>query len=188
MTTWTFDSLTEQSAQSLDEIFLKGTRPKLSAIAGWEYRGLNVVPWHTRPIARAAGIMRFIKCFVQPSGEPPPDEAKHIYGYNLTVTRGGKREPWTCRPDDTHPGRQGYYHVYPQRIKGRVDEYPHAIFLDYDIEPNNLFSGRTLEDYVVQIDERADLLLGKAYFNLGPIRSPNFFVLERLQEHTRTPR
>ena len=70
-------------------------------------------------------------------------------------------------------------------VEGAADaRYPKALLLDYSLGGNGLF-GPPLRDYVVQIyPDDPDLLLGKAYVALGPLRVPvGFFVLKRLQKH-----
>jgi len=79
--------------------------------------------------------------------------------------------------------RHSYYKVYPpQKGERREGRYPDALFLDYSLgEPaNGLFDGRGVRDFLVEINK--DLLLGKAYFTLGPLTVVGgFFVVERLQ-------
>jgi hypothetical protein len=58
------------------------------------------------------------------------------------------------------------------------------LLLDYGLGGNGPF-GPPLRDYIVQVyPDNADLLLGKAYLALGPLRIPaGFFILERLKKH-----
>ena len=65
------------------------------------------------------------------------------------------------------------------------NRYLHALLLDYGQGKNpRLDASAGLRDYLVQVDAGdPDLLLGKAYYALGPVRVPtaSFFILERHQ-------
>ena len=60
--------------------------------------------------------------------------------------------------------------------------YLHALLLDYGKGGNKPWDPMAaIRDYIVQVDpESPDLLLGKAYIALGPLRvHTNYFILER---------
>lgn len=182
----TYEKLASMKPSELDQVLENGTAPSLESIAGYEFRGYNVLPGPAHFVMWLLSNVRFIKCFFQKEGDPPISEAEHIHGYNLKVKRGGLNEPWTCNPGDEKPDRIGHYRVHPKRHREPFDEYPHAVFLDYNLPVNNFFTGKTIEDYLVKVSPgNEDLLLGKAYFRAGFIRSPSFFILERLQRHER---
>jgi hypothetical protein len=182
----TYKDLAAMKPAELEKVLQSGTAPTLESLAGYEFRGYNVLPAPAHLVMWLLSNIRFIKCFFQKEGDAPIGEADHIHGYNLKVKRGGLDDPWSCNPDDEKPDRIGLYHVHPKRPREPLDEYPHAVFLDYNLPVNNFFTGKTIEDYLVQVSpDNPDLLLGKAYFRAGPIRSPSFFILERLQKHER---
>ena len=185
MSSYSFESLASKTPAELRNIHREGVAPDLDKLRGWEFRGLNVLPGYAHFYMWLTGNVRFIKCFFDSEDAGPGN----LKGYNLRVENGAVDEPWTCRPNEEKPGRLGHYIVYPKRNSGRpehIAEHPNAVFLDYDIPQNNLFSGRTLDDYVVKPDpDNDDVLLGVAYMELGPIRLPFPFILERYQKHDR---
>ncbi len=162
-------ALEKQSPSELETVFLRGRAPRLESLAGWEYRGLNV-PWWTRVV----GIKKFVKGFFFRS-------AGALYGYNCPVAQSPLAEPWRARPSDEHPKRFGFFRVSAVDAAASDNRYLHAVLLDYGSGGNPLWDPtRGLRDYVVQLDERGDLLLGKAFYRLGPICVPtNFFLLQR---------
>lgn len=182
----TYDKLAAMKPNQLEDVLVNGTAPTLESLAGYEFRGYNVLPAVPHAVMWLLSNVRFIKCFFQKEGDPALQDAEHIHGYNLKVTRGGLDDPWSCNPNDEKPDRIGNYRVHPKRPREPFDEYPHAVFLDYNLPSNNFFTGKTIEDYLVQVSpDNPDLLLGKAYFRAGFIRSPSFFILERYRKHDR---
>lgn len=182
---YTFEELTSKTPAELRKLHSEGTPPSLDKLKGWEFRGMNVLPAYAHFYMWITRNVRFIKCFFE-SEDAGPDRLR---GYNLLVTNGKVTDPWTCRPNEEKPGRMGHYLVSAKRDTGKpkfIAEHPNAVFLDYDIPDNNLFSGRTLDDYVVKPDpDDDDLMVGVAYIELGPIRLPFPFVIERYREHDR---
>jgi len=78
--------------------------------------------------------------------------------------------------------KHAWYDVGPVDLSAVDCKYPNALLLDYASQKNYLFEpSRRLRDYLVQVyPDNPDLLLGKAYVALGPVRLPmSFFVLER---------
>ena len=154
----------------LERLLLDGATPDLDALAGWEFRGINTPAW-----ARLVGIKKFMKGFCR-SGE-------QVYGYNCPVVQNRLADAWIARPDDANPKRFGFYAVTPVDPTSRDNAYLHALLLDYGKGDNpRLDPSRGLRDYLVQPDPAdPDLLLGKAYYAVGPLRLPTFafFVLER---------
>lgn len=185
MPKYTFAQLTQMTPKELDRLLAEGTAPPLSSLEGWEFRGYNVLPLYAKLYMSATQNVRFIKCFFA----SPDVESAELKGYNLLVKNGGVDEPWATRPNEEKPGRIGHYVVHEKRVHGsdaRIAEHPNAVFLDYNIPPNNLFTGRTLEDYLVQPDpDDPDLLVGKAYLSVWPLRVGFNFVLERYRRHDR---
>ncbi len=168
-------ALARSSPAALEEVFLRGSTPSLAGLAGWEFRGLNTPPWF-----RLLGIKKFIKGFWAEGGR--------TWGYNCPVEQNATTAPWVARPDDAHPRRFGFYTVTPVDATARDNRYLHALLLDYGQGRNpRLDPSAGLRDYLVQVDAGdPDVLLGKAYYAVGPLRLPtfSFFILER---HRRGP-
>ena len=162
------------------ETYMAGAKgPSLESISGWAFRGWNVLAPHERLVMVILQNTRFFKCFF-----PAKDGSGQLVGYNLKVKNGGLDDPWTCRPSDEQPASQGHYKVYPTRNRPGKNRYPNAVFLDYAQPENNLFTGSTIDDYLVQPDpENPDLLMGKAYTHLGILTPATFFILERARPH-----
>jgi hypothetical protein len=163
-------ALEQLSMGELEVVFRRGGTPSLDALVGWEFRGTNTPGW-----AKYAGIKKFIKGFWR-------REDGEVMGYNCPVVQDGLDAPWTAQPDDAAPKRFGFYRVAPVDATSRDNAYLHAILLDYGQGGNKRLDPTAgLRDYVVQVDVGDDdLLLGKAYYALGPLRVPtSFFILER---------
>ncbi len=167
--------LEQMSWHELDLTFQRGTMPDLEGLAGWEFRGINRLPFNRLPIASAAGIKKFMKGFFK-------HEDGRVMGYNSPVVNNVLDGRWHTKPSDTAPKRFGFYEVYPVDPTARDNHYLHAVLLDYGKGNNSpLDPTRQLRDYVVQVDPtNPDLLLGKAYYAIGPARVRlNYFILER---------
>lgn len=181
--THTFASLTSMTVAQLEGVIAAGQAPRPSSLTGSEFRGWNV--FGNPPAAVVGGVMgiqRFAKGFFIRDGQDP-DTAPFFEGYNIKVRRGTRDEPWTDVTDGTVT-RHAFYRVYRPGDGDHAGRHPHALFLDYsqgDPTPG-LFDGVNLRDYIVLPEpSNPDLLLGKAYFILGPIVNVNFFVAERLR-------
>lgn len=157
----------------LEEIFVRGTTPDLAGLAGWEFRGLNSPSYF-----KLLGIKKFVKGFWR-------DEAGVTWGYNYPVEQNPIDSGWFGLPSVVAPKRFGFYRVEPVDATSRDNKYLHALLLDYGRGDNpKLDASAGLRDYLVQVDPGSpDLLLGKAYYALGPVRVPtaSFFILERHQ-------
>ena len=158
---------------------LRGERPDWEVLAGWEYRG-----WNVPPVTKLLGIRKFIKGFYK-----TPDGA--ALGYNTPVRQNRPDEPWIASTgkrrtervsDATVPKRYAFYSVGPVDPEVRDNAYPNALLLDYGRGGNARYDvARLLRDYLVRVEPGSDdLLLGKAYLALGPVRlAVGYFVLER---------
>ncbi|MBI5495325.1 MAG: hypothetical protein HY904_09860 [Deltaproteobacteria bacterium] len=183
----TFKELVASDRAKLEALMTEGRGPTLESIAGWEFRGHNVLAPHEKLVMTVMSNVRFIKCFFPEDRQATPGRTyEMLHGYNLKVRNGGVDDPWTTIPDEKTPNRLGHYRVYRARNRPGTNVYPNAIFLDYKQPQNNLFSGSTIDDYVVQPDPgNPDLLMGKAYTNLAVMTPATFFILERYQRHDR---
>ena len=161
-----------------ETILRNGTAPAFDSISGWEWRGANASIF-----TRVLGIRKYVKGFYEgPDRDQGP--TPHIHGYNVVVRQNADDAEHLYYPSDAAPKRHGYYRVHAP-VEGAKDAaYPNALLLDYGLGGNGPF-GPPLRDYIVQVyPDDADLLLGKAYLALGPLRIPaGFFILERLKKH-----
>ena len=164
-------ALARLSPSELERAFLRGVTPDAEALVGWEFRGHNTPPWF-----RLLGIRKFVKGFYA-------DGDGGVWGYNSPVVQDGVDRPWRLKPSDDLPKRFGFYTVRPVDAAAKDNLYLHALLLDYGKGGNPTFDPSAgLRDYLVQVDrDDPDLLLGKAYYALGPLRVPtfSFFVLDR---------
>ena len=161
--------LEKMSMKELDTVFLRGEKPDVDTLVGWEFRGLNTPSW-----ASVIGIKKFIKGFFLRDGE--------VFGYNSPVKQNGKRKPWIAKPSDDAPKRFGFYRVVDVDPTKRDNAYLHSVLLDYGRGGNKRWDPTSgIRDYLVRVDPgNDDLFLGKAYYALGPLRlATNFFILER---------
>jgi hypothetical protein len=152
----------------LDKAFIDAGTPDLDDLVGWEFRGINRMPLNRVPFAQLVGIKKFCKGFFRA-------EDGRVMGYNSPVARNALDGRWHIAPK-----KFGFYEVHPVDATARDNNYLHAILLDYGKGGNKALDPTAgLRDYVVQLDK--DLLLGKAYYAIGPVRlgPSNFFILER---------
>ncbi|MEZ4404572.1 MAG: hypothetical protein R3B06_31415 [Kofleriaceae bacterium] len=158
---------------ALEDVFVRGTTPDLAGLAGWEFRGLNSPSYF-----KLLGIKKFVKGFWR-------DAAGQVWGYNYPVEQNPIDAGWFGLPSVVAPRRFGFYQVDPVDPTAADNQYLHALLLDYGKGANPRFDASAgLRDYLVQVDAgNPDLLLGKAYYALGPLRIPtaSFFILERHQ-------
>jgi hypothetical protein len=164
-------ALARLSNAELERAFQRGLTPDPQGLVGWEFRGNNTPPWF-----RLFGIQKFVKGFYT-------DGDGGVWGYNSPVVQDGVERAWRLKPSDEHPKRFGFYTVEPVDAVARDNRYLHALLLDYGKGKNpRLDPTAGLRDYLVQVDrDDPDLLLGKAYYAVGPVRVPtfSFFVLDR---------
>ena len=156
----------------LEQIFQRGSMPDLEGLLGWEFRGINRLPLNFIPFGQLVGIKKFVKGFYR-------GEDGRVMGYNSPVDSSNALDGrWNIKPK-----KFGLFETYPVDATARDNEYLHALLLDYGKGGNKSYDVMSgLRDYLVQVDPtNPDLLLGKAYFALGPVRAGglNFFILER---------
>jgi hypothetical protein len=172
--------LAHASQRALEQAFQRGATPDAIALVGWEFRGINWTPPGVAPLARLAGIKKFVKGMFRANDG-------RVMGYNCPVVQNALDGRWHTRPSDTAPKRFGFYEVAPVDATARDNHYLHALLLDYGKGGNAAWDvTRGLRDYLVQVEvDNPDLFLGKAYYAAGPTRIPvGFFILER---HRRGP-
>jgi hypothetical protein len=167
--------LARATVPDLERAVVRGVTPPIDDLVGWEFRGINATPPGAPPIARLAGIQKFVK------GMFATDDGG-VMGYNCPVVQNALDGRWQTRPSDDAPKRFGFYTVAPVDPTRRDNHYLHALLLDYGRGGNRPWDiTRGLRDYLVQIDaDNPDLLIGKAYAAIGPARVPlGYFLLER---------
>jgi len=175
---YSYVSLAKASDKDLEFVLRSGVPPALESLAGYEFKGYN-----TPFITQILGFRKFKKGFFVDAGQSP--EAGEISGYNVVVKQNCIEDPWLAVPDENNPKRHSFYRAYRVRKAERDNLYPNAVLLNYGLGGNALWNPACLlRDYLVQVDpENKDLLLGKAYFAIGPQRVfPSFFILERNNE------
>ncbi|HZJ67276.1 MAG TPA: hypothetical protein VFD36_27400 [Kofleriaceae bacterium] len=155
----------------------RGATPDIEMLLGWEFRGINTTPPGAPPIARLAGIQKFVKGMFRAADG-------RAMGYNCPVVQNVLDGRWHTRPSDESPKRFGFYELTPVDPTSRDNHYLHALLIDYGKGGNpawDITGG--LRDYLVQVDaDNPDLFLGKAYAAIGPARLPlGSFVLERFR-------
>ena len=163
-----FLSIAALKPRRLEAIMLRGETPGVEAITGREYRGMNLGLG-----ARLLGIRKFIKGFFLRNGQ--------VFGYNVRARQNKPDEPWIARRTGGERKRFGFYRVLPVDPEGRDNAYLNALLLDYGQGGNPPYdiTGR-LRDYLVRVSPGSDdLLLGKAYMAVGPLRVQlGYFLLE----------
>lgn len=169
-------ALEQTPRAELECVFQRGVMPDLEGLVGWEFRGINRLPFNSLPLGKMVGIKKFMKGFHR-------GEDGRVMGYNCPVEMNALDGRWIAKPSDAAPKRFGFYEVHEVDATARDNLYLHALLLDYGKGDNPALDiTRGLRDYVVQVDPgNPDLLLGKAYFAIGPARigGLNFFILER---------
>jgi len=176
-----YNALCLATDTQLEEVFRLGVQPSMGGLVGWEFKGYNVL----EP-AEILGIRKFKKGFYLE--DPGRDPELGISGYNVRIHPNTLGEPWIDMTKKGEPIRHGWYDVYPVSLSEVDNKYPNGLLINYGLSPKNflLDPSRLLRDYLVQVyADEPDLLLGKAYGSVGPMRLPlNFFVLERHNEST----
>jgi hypothetical protein len=165
--------------RDLELAVIRGATPDVDALVGWEFRGINATPQGAPPIARLAGIQKFVKGMFR-AGDGRRDG--QVMGYNCPVVQNVLDGRWQTRPSDADPRRFGFYTVAPVDPTARDNHYLHALLLDYGNGGNPAWDvSRGLRDYLVQVDaDNPDFLIGKAYAAIGPARiALGYFLLER---------
>lgn len=160
-------------ASELERILCYGERPDFASLEGFIFKGANV----TYP--GKLMFPRFAKGFFKENGRP--------MGYNVPVERGPITEPYVTKPAEK-PRPFGFYEVIPQTVGGDHTLYPGSVLLDYS-KGGNFGPDRLLRDFLVQVEpNNPDLLLGKAYLDLGAWIPAGFFALERWGKGAPNPR
>lgn len=170
-------ALAHASRRDLERALQRGTTPDLDDLVGWEHRGINCTPAGAPPLARLAGVQKFVK------GMFRADDGQ-VMGYNCPVVQNVLDGRWHLRPSDDAPRRFGFYRITAVDPTSRDNHYLHALLLDYGQGGNRPWDPtRGLRDYLVQVEPGdPTLLLGKAYYALGPARlAVGHFVLERFR-------
>lgn len=169
-------ALAEKTNSALETLLNAGTAPEGERLSGWRFLGLNK--------GFGAGLIgrrKFIKqMFFTGTGQ-----VKILAGNNIVVRQNGVRNPYVISLANGIPRTEGAYIIEAAAAHPRWHHYPNAALLDYGRGGNPWYDpAHLLRDYLVQpFAGDADLLLGKAYFQLGPLNIfSNFFVLQRAVE------
>ncbi|TPW19146.1 MAG: hypothetical protein FD126_2979 [Elusimicrobia bacterium] len=174
-----FRALTKTSAPELERILRFASAPVLTALAGYEWAGLNV----GGPLAVLGG-KKFIMGFFRGSSGAE--------GYHIGAVQDGPLEPWRYdSPVDQPPARSAFFRAGRVKAGSRDARYPRAALLDYGAgRRKSAWSfARLRRDYLVQPDPSdAEVLLGRRTLALGQARlAAHCFVLRRLRSTTWAP-
>ena len=166
-----YRELAKASRAERARVFAAGTAPDIDALAGFEFRG-----WNTSWVTGLLGFRKFVKGFFAGTSG--------AYGCNSPAEQNGLDGDWRTKPSDEEPGWYAFYAVDPAATTNPRD----AVLLDYG-RGHNGFPAKLLRDHVVRVAPGDDdLLLGKAYLAVGPLRIPvSYFVLERRRRAPTTP-
>lgn len=157
--------------RELGRLMVRGERPDVAALVGWEHRGTNLPATST-----LLGLRRFIKGF-------ETNAHGATVGYNKSVPGSDLATPWAPRPQKD--GRIAFAPFTVDAVDPEApdNKYLDALLLDYGAvpEPEPGIAGR-LRDYLVRVEPGSDaLLLGQAFLAWGNRRVPvGWFALERL--------
>ena len=156
----------------LEQFMVRGQAPDPQALTGREYRGMNLGPW-----PRVLGIRKFVKGFFVRKGQ--------VFGYNVRARQNRPDDAWLARLSGGKRKRFGFFRVLPVDPESRDNAYLNGLLLDYGQGGTPpLDVTRAIRDYVVRLKPGSDdVLLGKAYMAIGPLRVPlGYFLIERQRD------
>ena len=171
MTALSLPALARQGSRTLEELLVSGETPDASALAGWEYRGVNM----PSAVPKLLGIRRFLKGF-----EALADAG--VIGFNKKIVGSDLGAPWTVRPQRDGRERYAYFAVKGVDVEGIDSRYGNALLFDYGAGPQvERGIAARLRDYVVRVEPGSDdVLLGRAFLAAGARRIPvGWFAIER---------
>lgn len=166
-----FHDLVAYHRSDLERLLLKGETPSCQVISGWSYRGYNYA-WITGKL----GIRTFIKDFYT-------TESGEVFGRSTILEQDGLGPFGDLQATAIRVKRRIRYRVRPVDPSSRDSRYPRALLLDYGAAGNRRSDPASwIRDYLVRVEPGNDeLLLGKAYFAIGPLRLfTSFFLIERI--------
>ena len=167
----TFSSLAGSSKPRLDEIMREGTSPELAELLGFEFRG-----WNLNKATELTATRKFKKGFF---GQP---DKRFAWGYNVPIRKNAFNEPWISEPSDKNPKRYYFFGVFPS-TEAKRPKYPNSLVVDYQKSGEYFFLnpiGYTVDYLILPDPTNRDLMLGKSYLEIGPVRPfLGYFVLER---------
>jgi len=155
----------------LKALMNKGKEPSKEFLDGHLFRGLNV-----GFLPRLIGRRKFIKSFYKKRG-------LFLIGSNLRVKQNDPDEEYIKLLKGGGPRPEGYFLVESAKDNTKWNHYQDAAFLSYGRGNNAWYQpAKLLRDYLVNpFPENGNILLGHAYFAIGPFQvSFGFFVLEKV--------
>ncbi len=167
-------------ADELERVMRDGLAPSFDELVGWEWDGVNV-----GFLPGVLGLRKFRKGFYRGAPRASSGPEPCVHGYNIPVRQDGVNNEHRAKPSDEKPKRFGFYRVYAASQAPQFNWYPKALLLDYGLGANGLDPSRFLRDFLVKVRaDSSDLLLGKAFLSLGPLRPfVGYFVLRRTLRH-----
>lgn len=164
-------ALVRTPPSKLRSVIARGSTPDPGSLVGWEWRGTNMPA-----SSKYLGLRRFIKGFVLGA-------TGSVEGYNVSVMGADLLAPLHERRQRDGRREWAGFDVRPVDPTSNENRYLHAILLDYGSASAREagIPGR-LRDYLVRVAPSSDdLLLGRAFLAIGPVRIPiGWFALERL--------
>ena len=167
-------ALWQKSVAELEQLLKDGSRPTLKQLEGYNFRCLNL-----GFMLKLIGAQKFIKSFYSIDYH----YGSMLTGHNIVVKRGKPEVAYEKVFKDGRSKVQGVYLVEAENTNYK--KYPNTTLLHYGRGDNPWWQpAKRLRDYLAQpYADNPDLLLGKAYFSLGPFEVfGGFFVLERLEK------
>ena len=167
-------ALWQKNVAELEQLLKDGSRPTLKQLEGYNFRGLNV-----GFKSKLIGTQKFIKSFYSIDYH----YGSMLTGHNIVVKQGKPGVAYEQVFKDGRSKVQGVYLVEAENTNYK--KYPNTALLHYGRGDNPWWEpAKKLRDYLAQpYADNPDLLLGKAYFRLGPFEVfGGFFVLERLEK------
>ena len=167
--------LWKSGTKKLEHYMSIGSMPSMRHLDGWRFRCLNV-----GPTAKLLGIQKFIKCFYNVDYH----FGSMLTGHNISVEQNAPSDINEKKMKNGVHKIQGYYLVESENRN--FNKYQNAALLHYGRADNHWWEpAKRLRDYLVQpFADNANILLGKAFFAIGPFQVfGGYFVLERLEKH-----
>lgn len=191
----TFETLAKSDNKTLEEVMKDGTMPNLESMIGWEFDGYNLTF-----MATILGIRKFRKGFykiaVRKSCAQCSCATESYKGYNVKMEQNKFEQPWKYK--NGKPERFGWFDIISRygALALVEDTYLNAVLLHHELgrrtvllhygldKRNNLFTGKMLRDFLVQVNDRdKDLCLGKAYNAVGKnLVMPSYFIIKRAEK------
>ncbi len=157
--TWTFETLAQASAETLEQILVASKPPDFDALDGYAYDGFNCASSRYVPLP----ARKFRKVFFTKAGIP--------YGLNQFVRPDDAdfAGEWHVQMRDDKPVEGAFFQVGSASATDSADRftrYRHLVGLNYNVAPNPRWNVvmRSIYDLIgLPNEDDYSLILGKAY-------------------------